>query len=94
MKIAVMGSKDMITGYKLAGIKNAFEIESKKEAEQKINEIKDKFGLIIILDKYTPELEFEELDTLIMSVPGMEGPSGEEEKLEDVVKSAVGVEVE
>ena len=93
MKVAVVGDESTVTGYKLAGITESHLISSESEAKNIIKELEGDFGIIIVTDKYIPDFEPEETESLIIGVPGREGPSGKE-GLEDIIKNAVGVEVE
>lgn len=93
MKVAVVGDESTVTGYKLAGIGRSQIISSEKEAKKVINELEGEFEIIIVTDKYLPDIDPTESESLVIGVPGRGGPSGKE-GLEDVVKSAIGVEVE
>jgi V/A-type H+-transporting ATPase subunit F len=103
MNISVIGDHSTVTGFRLAGVNEGFEVESGKEA---LTILKDKFkdkeaGLIIITEKIYGEVEDEikrltekRVTPMIVAIPDSKGFFEERiDPIKELVKKAVGIEI-
>lgn len=103
MKISVLGDTTTVTGFRLAGIRDAYEISSPKEAASLLRElVGDKeMGLVIVTERIADEIRAEmdritegRITPLIVEIPDREGPMVKKvDPIKELVKRAVGVEV-
>ncbi len=105
MKICVVGDFDTITGFRLAGIKDTYEVEEPQSAVKVIKELfqnKDKeIGLIIITERIADDIraELKEISEgkvipLIVEIPDKKGPIEKKvDPIKELVKRAVGLEI-
>ena len=96
MKVSVIGDKDTVTGFRLAGIDGRV-ATSKEDAVKAIEENSDA-GILIINEKIA-SLARDSLDDmsirdfpLVVEIPDREGPSGED-RIAEIFKQAVGLEM-
>lgn len=106
MKIASITDPDTAAGLKLAGIEEVHEIERSKEAEEILEKLAEEkeVRIIIITESLAQKIgekidEFKEergrITPVLIEIPSKEGPIPERrEKIDKVVKRAVGIEVE
>ncbi len=96
MQIAVIGTDDFVTGFRLAGIKNIVAVEN--NFDEKINEIlnKEEIGVIVAeqeeLDKTSVKTK-RILDKLITPVLITLSSKGKETDLRELIKRTVGVDL-
>jgi len=102
LKIIAIGDKDMVLGFKLAGISSALEVNNPEEAKAAL---KDAFqrrdvGIILISERLAEELRpfisklVEGADLpIIVEVPGKEGTRTGGDVIKELVKRAVGIEI-
>ncbi len=103
MKISVIGDFDTITGFRLAGIKETYEIEDPGKA---VEVIKDLFknmemGVIIITEKIADNIRAElkeisegKVTPLIVEIPDKKGSIEKKvDPIKELVKRAVGLEI-
>lgn len=96
MQIAVIGTDDFVTGFRLAGIKNTVAVEN--NFDEKINEIlnKEEIGVIVAeqeeLDKTSVKTK-RTLDKLITPVLITLSSKGKETDLRELIKRTVGVDL-
>lgn len=103
MKISVIGDHSTVTGFRLAGVNEGFEVEDSKEALQIIKEtVKDKdSGLVIITEKLYGEIVEEvqrltekRVSPMIVAIPDSKGFFEERiDPIRDLVRKAVGIEI-
>lgn len=99
MNITVLGDKETVTGFRLAGVSSATLADTKtieKEFEKAVSE-KD---IIIITENLASQIRnrIEELQTeekpVIVEIPGKEGSIGyTKEKINDLIKRVVGMDM-
>lgn len=103
MRISAVGDFTTITGFRLAGIKDCYEVERSEEARDIIRRLvkEEDMGMIIITEDIAEALR-EEIDALtegvvtplIVEVPNSKGPlEGKVDPIRRLVKRAVGVEI-
>jgi V/A-type H+/Na+-transporting ATPase subunit F len=103
MKISVIGDFDTITGFRLAGIKDTYEVEDPGKA---VEVIKDLFknmemGVIIITEKIADNIRAELKDIsegkvtpLVVEIPDKHGSIEKKvDPIKELVKRAVGLEI-
>lgn len=99
MNVTVLGDGETVTGFRLAGISSAKEIDV-KNAETEFKKAVEERDIIIITEKFASQLR-EEIEKLqkksrpvIVEIPGKGGPVGDaKEKMNEMVKRVVGVEM-
>jgi len=103
MKISVVGDLTTITGFRLAGVKDTYEIDEPGRAVSTLKELlKDEnIGLIIISEKIADEIR-EDIEMLtegrftpiVVEIPDKRGPIEKKvDPIKELVKKAVGVEI-
>ncbi|HJH31344.1 MAG TPA: V-type ATP synthase subunit F [Methanosarcinaceae archaeon] len=97
MELAVIGDSEFVTGFRLAGIRNIFEV-SDDELESTVNgALKDPvIGILVMHDNDINKLPENLRDTLNESVePTIVtlGGTGESSNLRDKIKQSVGVDL-
>lgn len=95
MDIAVVGSDDFVTGFRLAGIKHAFVT---KEFDRQVKEIVDSrtFGILVMHEtdfKSLRESTKRILEKVVTPVVITLSKEGKEENLRDLIKKSVGVDL-
>ncbi len=103
MKISVIGDFDTITGFRLAGIKDTYEVEDPTKA---VEVIKDLFknmemGVIVITEKIADNIRTElkeisegKVTPLIVEIPDKHGSIEKKvDPIKELVKRAVGLEI-
>jgi V/A-type H+-transporting ATPase subunit F len=103
MRISVIGDFDTIVGFRLAGIKDAHEVEDPKEAVEILRElIRDEdVGLIIITERLADEIRSEtkkmfegRVTPLLVEIPDKSGPIEKKvDPIKELIRKAVGVEI-
>jgi V/A-type H+-transporting ATPase subunit F len=103
MKIGIIGDHSTVTGFRLAGVNEGFEVEEGKEA---LPILKDKFkekdsGLIIITEKLYEEIEEDikrltekRVTPMVVAIPDSKGFFEERvDPIKELVRKAVGIEI-
>lgn len=102
MKISVVGDFNTVTGFRLAGIKEAYEVEEPKKAVETLKELlKKDIGLIIITERLydpireeTSELFEGKTLPVIVEIPDKQGPiEGKTDPIKAIIRKAVGVDI-
>jgi len=102
LKIFAIGDKDMVLGFKLAGVSYALEVKDSEEAKVALKNAfqKREVGIILISERIAEELRpfisklVEEADLpIIVEIPGKEGTRMGGDILKKLIKKAVGVEI-
>ncbi len=102
MEIGVVGDFDTVTGFRLAGVKEAYEAEDPGAAVERLKKLmKANLGLIIITERLADEIR-DEIDTLtagrafplIVEIQDKGGPiEGKVDPIRALIKKAVGVDI-
>ncbi len=102
MEIGVVGDFDTVTGFRLAGVKEAYEAEEPGAAVESLKKLmKEDVGLIIITERLADEIR-EEMDALtagrafplIVEIQDKGGPvEGKIDPIKALIKKAVGVDI-
>ncbi len=96
MDIAVLGTDDFVTGFRLAGVKNTFAVTN--DFDEKIKEVLDnkEIGVIVIeqeeMDKMSNKTK-RVLEKLITPVLITLSSKGKETDLRELIKRTVGVDL-
>ncbi|MDO8633732.1 MAG: V-type ATP synthase subunit F [archaeon] len=99
--IVVIGDAETCTGFRLAGVREAYPLEG-REAEKKLSEIigEQKAGIVIINERLVQELDFrlgKSIERIakpvVIAVPDKRGPSSEAESLKALIARALGFEL-
>lgn len=102
MKIGVVGDFDTVTGFRLAGVKETYDVEEPGAAVEALKKLmKEDIGVIIITERLADQIrdETEELIEgktlpIIVEIPDKKGPiEGKADPIMALIKKAVGVEV-
>lgn len=101
-KIAVVSDPDVATYFRIAGVKNSYEIAKPEEASGIVESLaNDKEVAIIIVTEKIAERVKPVIDVIsrrvyptIITIPGREGPGAEKiSPILDLVKRTVGVDI-
>ena len=103
MKIAAMGDRDTVAGFRLAGVSNAHSVSDGPHARKKIKEIFNTPGIAVVFitsDIY-PHIREEvserrlkgEVYPIVVEIPPMRGEM-KEDPIRDIVRRAVGIDME
>ncbi|MBU2100444.1 V-type ATP synthase subunit F [Candidatus Micrarchaeota archaeon] len=96
MDIAVLGTDDFVTGFRLAGVRNTFVVAN--NFDEKIDEVlgNKEIGVIVIeqeeMDKMNPKTK-RILEKLITPVLITLSSKGKETDLRELIKRTVGVDL-
>lgn len=102
MKIGVVGDFDTVTGFRLAGVKETYDVEEPEAAVETLKKLmKEDIGVIIITERLADQIrdETEELIEgktlpIIVEIPDKKGPiEGKADPIMALIKKAVGVEI-
>lgn len=103
MRIGVVGDSTTVTGFRLAGVKDAYEIEDAARAAGVLKELfKDEnIGLIIISEKIADQIRKDidrltegKVTPLIVEIPDKKGAIEKKvDPIKELVRRAVGVEI-
>ncbi len=102
MKIGVVGDFDTVTGFRLAGVKETYDVEEPEAAVEALKKLmKEDIGVIIITERLADQIrdETEELIEgktlpIIVEIPDKKGPiEGKADPIMALIKKAVGVEI-
>ncbi len=102
MEIGVVGDFSTVTGFRLAGVRETYEVNEPKDAVEALKElIKKGVGLIIITERLADQIrdsiaaliEGKDLP-LIVEIPDREGPDEDRvDPIKSLIKKAVGVDI-
>lgn len=102
-KIAVIGDRDTVIGFSLAGVQHAHAFTTKDEALVKLGEFfaNKEIGLVLLTHRVVEELgpEFHHmmrrkgLLPLVLRVPDKTGYTPKKDELRDLIRRTVGVEI-
>lgn len=103
MKLAVIGDRGMIAGFRLAGVKYTGVPESAKETEELLGSFCEdpEIGIILITDLIAESIRpfimalqgKEAVFPIIVEIPGSEGVTRRTEPLEGLIRRAVGIDI-
>ena len=101
-KLAIVGDRELVIGYRLIGIDDTF-ITDNEDASKKIQELYSSgtFGLIIASDsvrsklppKFLSKIE-ESIEPLVLFMPSQKVSTGEEESIASLAKRILGIKIE
>jgi V/A-type H+-transporting ATPase subunit F len=100
-KIVVVADGPTCTGFRLAGVQEAFKLLG-KAAERKVEELVEEgeVGIVIINEKLLTSMDHRLRKTIdriakpvFIAVPDKNGPSADVESLKEMVKRALGFEL-
>ncbi len=106
MKIASITDPLTADGLKLAGLKEVHEVENPSEAEKKFEKLlnEKEIGIIILTEQLAKDMDENTLQQkkekgkitpIVIEIPSKEGPVPERrEKIDKLIKQAVGIKVE
>ena len=101
-KIAIVGDRELVIGYRLIGIDDTFIIDN-EDASKKIQEpySSGNFGLIITSDSVRNKLPSnflsqieESIEPLVLFMPSQKVSTGEEESIASLAKRILGIKIE
>ncbi len=96
MEIAVVGTDNFVTGFRLAGVKNTFAVENSfDDTMEKVLENKN-FGVIVIEQEEMNKMNMKTkriLEKLITPVLITLSSKGKETDLRELIKRTVGVDL-
>lgn len=104
-KIVVVGKKDMVLGFSLAGVNEVFTPRDDYEAKKRIDKLMESPEIAVILlseviaEEIRDHLKRKEkrrddIYPVIVEIPDKEGPlEDKEDPLEDKIKRAVGIDI-
>ena len=101
-KIAIVGDRELVIGYRLIGIDDTFIIDN-EDASKKIQELysSGNFGLIITSDSVRNKLPSnflsqieESIEPLVLFMPSQKVSTCEEESIASLAKRILGIKIE
>ena len=103
-RLAVVGDRELVIGYRLIGIDDTFIVSDEEDASKKIQELysSGEFGLIIasnsmrtkLSSKFLAEIE-ESIEPLVLFMPSQKETSEEgEESIAELAKRVLGISIE
>jgi V/A-type H+-transporting ATPase subunit F len=102
MEIGVVGDFDTVTGFRLAGVRGAYEVEEPGAAVKTLKKLmREDVGLIIITERLADQIR-DEIATLtegkafplIVEIQDKQGPiEGKVDPIMALIKKAVGVDI-
>ena len=103
-RLAVVGDRELVIGYRLIGIDDTFIVSDEEDASKKIQELysSGKFGLIIasnsmrakLSSKFIAEIE-ESIEPLVLFMPSQKETAEEnEETIAALAKRVLGISIE
>ncbi|OUJ19126.1 Archaeal/vacuolar-type H+-ATPase subunit F [Methanonatronarchaeum thermophilum] len=100
MKVAVVADEDTVTGFKLAGVKEASVAKEGDEFEDALYELSDEIGIVITTERIAEEnreslkrfRDRRDVFPIIVEIPDKHGST--QSQLQEMVKKAVGVEID
>ncbi|MDT8357701.1 MAG: V-type ATP synthase subunit F [Methanomicrobiaceae archaeon] len=102
MRVAVIGDRGTVAGFRLAGVKYTGVPESERMAEDLLRNFCEdpEIGIILITDLIAAsirpaisDLQGVSVFPLIVEVPASEGVVGRAEPLDSLIRRAVGIEI-
>ncbi|ACS90844.1 MULTISPECIES: V-type ATP synthase subunit F [Thermococcus] len=100
MKIVVLGDKDTVLGFRLAGVHETYSFEdTTHEIERVRNKImelieREDVGVILITERLAQRVEIPDVAfPIILQIPDKYGSLYGEEQLREIVRRAIGVEI-
>lgn len=102
MKIGVVGDFDTVTGFRLAGVKETYDVEEPGAVMEALKKLmKEDIGVIIITERLADQIRDETAELIegktlpiIVEIPDKKGPiEGKADPIMALIKKAVGVEV-
>ncbi len=102
MRIGAIGDFATVTGFRLAGIKDAYEVEEPKGAVEVLKKLmKEDIGVVIITERLADQIRDEtavliegKIFPLIVEIPDKHGPiEGKVDPIRALIKKAVGVDI-
>ena len=103
-RLAVVGDRELVIGYRLIGIDDTFIVSNEEDASKKIQELysSGEFGLIIasnsmrtkLSSKFLAEIE-ESIEPLVLFMPSQQEVSDEDqESIAALAKRVLGISIE
>ena len=103
-RLAVVGDRELVIGYRLIGIDDTFIVSNEEDAGKKIQELysSDEFGLIIasnsmrakLSSKFVAEIE-ESIEPLVLFMPSQKETAEEDkESIAALAKRVLGISIE
>jgi|ETN02SMinimDraft_4_1059925.scaffolds.fasta_scaffold274132_2 V/A-type H+-transporting ATPase subunit F len=101
MNICVIGDKDMVMGFRLAGVTAAYPVEKVADTSNVLNQaLQKEYDLIIISENHASYVS-EEISKLrskphpvVIEVPDQTGSTGHAKKnIKEMIRRAVGVDI-
>ncbi len=103
MKIVVVGTRDVVNGFRLAGIKDAYECEDPWKAKEILQEIKDMNDVAIVIIPRTLSSEIRDfinewksekgIYPVILEIPDKKEVEEFEDPMREIVKRAIGIDI-
>ena len=96
MQIAVIGTDEFVTGFRLAGVNNV--IVAEKNAEEKIDEVlgNPQVGVLVLEEDYFNSLNNrvkKKLEKLVKPVLVTVSDKGKETNIKEMIKRSLGVDL-
>ncbi|MBI5553379.1 MAG: hypothetical protein HY917_01425 [Candidatus Diapherotrites archaeon] len=100
-ELAVIGDDALCTGFRLAGVRQAFS-DQEVNPSQKLEELlkMDSLGIIVVSEKIFSEMDWRVRKTIwrtakpvVIAVPDKSGPAADVESLKELVRKALGFEL-
>ncbi|WP_409199755.1 V-type ATP synthase subunit F [Methanobrevibacter sp. DSM 116169] len=100
--VGIIGNEDIVSGFRLGGVKEGFAVNSKEEAIAALDEFLDnEISVIIITQKIANEIRDHinkklgsQVLPMIIEIPDKDGESeGSSDQLAELIKRVIGVEM-
>jgi V/A-type H+-transporting ATPase subunit F len=103
MRISLIGDKDTVVGFQLAGVKDSHIVESPEDARVALRDLAEdkESGLIIITERLADKIRSDiseitegKVTPIIVEIPDKGGPIEKKvDPIKELIKRAVGIEI-
>jgi len=96
MDIRVIGDKNTVVGFRLAGVGKGYIVKDKAGAEEAFGKCAES-GIVIMTEKFAElireTLNEERTFPLVMEVPDRNGPMDREDRIRILMRQAIGIDI-
>lgn len=101
-KIAVLGDQSLLSGFKLAGVKELYHAPTYEEGEALLSKLlsEQSLGIIIVSEELLEKIDHRlkkkveaTAKPVVISIPGKSGPMEQTESLAMLIKRALGFDI-
>ncbi|ADG13119.1 V-type ATP synthase subunit F [Methanocaldococcus infernus] len=95
MRIGVIGDRETAIGFRLAGLKDVYEVKDKEDAIKALKTLAENkdIAFIIITERLAEEIRenMKNINKVIVEIPDKNGKLAREDPIKELIRKAVGV---